>query len=541
MQLTPASERCHRSRGMLAAGGRPLRSLTAAQVRTWAFLLLLVATVVTLFPRPVYAAPRAGEDAAWANWSPAGAQSMGTPSVVSTGSGLVMFIRGTDSGVWERAWNGSSWGGLINLGGSTLSAPVGLAVSPTVVDVFVRGTDSETWYRSYDGSAWGPWVPIGGASEGAPAVDSPQSGQIAVFVRGSNNGLWSASYNGGWSGWYPLGGALTSAPSATSSTPGRSDVAARGGDGSLWYLALINNASSGWQPLGGHLLGDPAITSWGQGRLDIFVEGGDAGLYHLGYQPGASWTGWEGLGGGLQSGPTSLSTAPGLVDAFVLGTDDSVYLKRWTGSSWTGFANLGMRSQGGQIPGVPYYAQVYELSCEEAALQMALGSQGIWVNQAQVLAADGVNSAPGYVSAGVLHWGDPYQYFVGDVNGSEVNYTGYGTYDTTIARAANAFGGEVLAYGAWMSPSNLYAEVLAGHPVVAWVSFDYQYHAPGTMIGWDGLSVIWSGPIEHSVTVVGVNGSSVLVYNPWYGIQWISRGTFEQSYATYDDMAVVLN
>lgn len=500
------------------------------------FLLMAPAAVIVL--SPAHAAGSTPEDAAWSAWSPAGS-TMGTPSVVSAGSGLVMFIRGTDSAVYVRTWNGSSWGGIVGLGGSTLSAPVGVAISSSVVDVFIRGTDNGTWYRSDNSGSWGPWTSIGGVSEGAPAVDSPQSGQLAVFIRGADRQLWGETYAGGWSGWSPLGGTLTSAPSATSSTTGRSDVIARGGDGSLWYLPLLNNVPYGWQPLGGLLYGDPSITSWGGGRLDVFIEGEDRQLYHNAYQPGVPWRGWEGLGGTLEDGPSSLSAAPGVVDAFVLGTDDSVYLQRWTGA-WTGYLDLGMASQGGQTPGIPYDAQVYELSCEEAALQMALAPEGISVSQAQVLAADGVNSAAGYVSGGILHWGDPYQYFVGDVNGSEVNYTGYGTYDTTIVKAANDFGGEVIQSGQGVSASTVYAAVLAGHPVVAWVSFDYVYHTPGSMLAWDGRYVIWSGPIEHALTVVGVNGSSVLVYNPWFGIQWISRNTFQQSYATYDDMAVIL-
>ncbi len=524
-----------------APGGRRFTTPATAQVRRWAVWLLIVAGVVAVMPRPVHAVSATPEDAAWANWSPAG-WSMGTPSVVSTGTGLVMFIRGVGSDVWERSWNGSSWGGLVDLGGGTLSTPVGVTVSPTVVDVFVRGLDNATWYRSDNGGSWGAWTSLGGITLGAPAVDSPQPGQLAVFVRGSDTALWGKTYSGGWGGWYSFGGLLSSAPSATSSAAGRSDVVGRGRDGELWYLPLVNNAAGGWQPLGGLLDGDPAIASWGPGRLDVFIEGIDKELWHLADQPGSGWTSWVPMGGVLEDGPTSLASAPGTVDAFVLGQDDSVYLNRWTGLNWTGFDDLGMASPQGQIPNVPYYAQVYELSCEEAALQMALATQGISVTQAQVLAADGVNAAPGYVSSdGVLHWGDPYQYFVGDVNGSEVNYTGYGTYDTTIVKAADSFGGEVLTSGQWISPSALYAQVIAGHPVVAWVSFDYQYHAPGTMLAWDGLQVIWSGPIEHALTVVGVTSSSVLVYNPWFGIQWLSRGEFEQSYATYDDMAVVLN
>ena len=47
-------------------------------------------------------------------------------------------------------------------------------------------------------------------------------------------------------------------------------------------------------------------------------------------------------------------------------------------------------------------------------------------------------------------------------------------------------------------------------------------------------------PQEHAVTVAGVNDSSVLVNNPLYGQQWVSKSTFESAFATFDNMAVTV-
>ena len=198
------------------------------------------------------------------------------------------------------------------------------------------------------------------------------------------------------------------------------------------------------------------------------------------------------------------------------------------------------RPQSFIIPGVPFHQQVYELSCEEAALQMALGKEGVVTTQTDLLKRIGVDLRAAYRDARGLHWGDPYQSFVGDPNGSEIALTGYGTYLTTIARVTGEVGGTVVEAGVGMSPNTLYGHVLDGHPVVAWVSFDWRYHAPGSWTAFDGRHIPSLAPLEHAVAVIGVTPSSVLVDNPWSGPQWVSRSTFEAAYASLHDMAVAL-
>lgn len=52
--------------------------------------------------------------------------------------------------------------------------------------------------------------------------------------------------------------------------------------------------------------------------------------------------------------------------------------------------------------------------------------------------------------------------------------------------------------------------------------------------------VPYAGPIEHAVTVVGVQEHSVLVNNPGSGPEWVSKSTFETAYSAYDEMAVII-
>lgn len=189
---------------------------------------------------------------------------------------------------------------------------------------------------------------------------------------------------------------------------------------------------------------------------------------------------------------------------------------------------------------VPWYHQDFELSCEEAALRMALAHEGISTTDATILGIIGTDTRPAFYENGALHWGDPFGTFVGDPNGSEVALTGYGTYYPTIARAASNLGGHVLAAGQRVDPPTVYDAVLHGHPVVAWVTYQWVVPARDDYVAFDGRTVPYAGPVEHAVTVVGVNDTSVLVNNPWSGPEWVSKSTFEAAYAIYDQMAVIL-
>ncbi len=119
------------------------------------------------------------------------------------------------------------------------------------------------------------------------------------------------------------------------------------------------------------------------------------------------------------------------------------------------------------------------------------------------------------------------------------DFTGYGTYAGPIARAAAADGGIVLAAGSGIPASAVFGAVMAGHPVVAWVTGDYQRHQLGTWHSWDGTEVLYT-IAEHAVLVIGVTPAMVVINDPWWGQVWRTRSTFEAAYATFDGMAVVV-
>lgn len=192
------------------------------------------------------------------------------------------------------------------------------------------------------------------------------------------------------------------------------------------------------------------------------------------------------------------------------------------------------------VSGVTFIYQDHPLSCEEAATSMALTHQGINLSQDQILAEIGADRRPMYVDAqGRVRWGNPYETFVGNVNGSESNYTGFGTYYPPLVRVATAHGAKVLAYGS-MSAATIYARVIAGHPVVAFSTWDWQWHPRRDYLSFDGQWIPWIGPVyaSHVYTVVGVSPSQVLVNDPIRGQYWISKGAFEAGYSDFQEAIV---
>lgn len=192
------------------------------------------------------------------------------------------------------------------------------------------------------------------------------------------------------------------------------------------------------------------------------------------------------------------------------------------------------------VRGVPMIFQNHPLSCEEAATSMALAHQGIHVSQDQILRELGADRRPMYVDgAGRVRWGNPYKTFVGNVNGSESNYTGFGTFYPPLVRIARAHGAKILAYGP-MSAATIYARLIAGHPVVVFSTWDWRWHPRHDYLSFDGRWIPWIGPVyaSHVYTAVGVSPTKVLVNDPIRGQYWISKASFEAGYSDFREAIV---
>jgi uncharacterized protein YvpB len=190
----------------------------------------------------------------------------------------------------------------------------------------------------------------------------------------------------------------------------------------------------------------------------------------------------------------------------------------------------------------PIIGQAHSLSCEAAALQIALAAKGIDVSQDWILATIGADMRGAVVNHGnVVQWGNPYQTFVGNVNGSEPGFSGYGVYDPPIAFAAQHAGASATPMEG-VDPQVLYQQVLNGNPVVVWVVSHLGTTSLRTWTSWDGRTVPYSVG-EHAMTLVGVNteDATVTLIDPESRSQFsTSMPRFENSFASFGRMAVVV-
>jgi uncharacterized protein YvpB len=175
---------------------------------------------------------------------------------------------------------------------------------------------------------------------------------------------------------------------------------------------------------------------------------------------------------------------------------------------------------------IKIHYQEHAVTCEAAALKMALSYEGISVDEMTLMDYMTVDRRPARFDAQgrLVSWGNPAQSFVGNPDGHIDKYTGYGVYYGPVAKAAVLAGGHVVAAGSGLDGTaipaqQIYDAVLDGHPSVVWISYTLT---------------------DHAVTVIGVRPDAVLINDPWFGQAWHPKAQFESAYRTFDGMAVIV-
>jgi len=110
---------------------------------------------------------------------------------------------------------------------------------------------------------------------------------------------------------------------------------------------------------------------------------------------------------------------------------------------------------------IPLDWQDYPLSCEAASLKMALGFKGLNVSEDDIMEKIGYDPTPREKDI----WGNPYQGYVGDING-EICETGYGVYWQPVAKAASNWR-EAESFSEW-GAEDLAREIREGNPIIFW-------------------------------------------------------------------------
>jgi uncharacterized protein YvpB len=469
------------------------------------------------------------------HWESLGGIPTSDASAVSWSSGRIdVFTRGFGGTLWHRWLNGTTWSGWESLGGQLASEPAAISLAAGTLDVFVQGTDQALWRAAYDASGW-HWRSLGGRLASAPAVTTAGAGRADVFVQGTDLALWHSVVTGATSNWEGLRGQLGSAPSAVSTGSGVLDVFTRGLDGALWQ----DHFSSGWQwqTAGGRLSGRPSAAWSGSGGPDAFGVGVDGVLWHW------SNAAWENLGAAVRFTTSVVSGAPASLDVFAQSTGNTLLHRTWAGgwSAWDDAGGVLLTPSDPVTWPVPLYRQDMALDCETASLQMALAALGHYYTQSDLFSLENPDTRPPVMGENthVIQWGDPYTNFVGNVNGSDAVPTGYGIYFPVIASIARSHGDPYAVGGEGYAPGTIYDAVAAGHPVQAWVETAWGRTYVGTWTAWDGRPVRYS-LAEHAVVLTGVSPSSVRVNDPWRdATYWVSKSTFEISWADFNNMAVI--
>ena len=244
-----------------------------------------------------------------------------------------VFVRDAAALVATATWtSGGGWTPWSELDGPVTSNPAPLSLATGELLVFARGLDGGLWQRARLPAA-GPWLPLGGVIGSDPVPVSWGGDHIDVFVRGADRGLWVISRDGGsWSGWQGLGGVLAGTPAAASTAPSRLDVVALGDAATLLHRRWDGAMWSDWRDLGGSGEGIPSIVATGPDRVDVFVRGTDGQLWQIA-RTGNDWSGWIALGGALGSSPAGL-TLGGELFVYACDADGALVRRVWNGAGW---------------------------------------------------------------------------------------------------------------------------------------------------------------------------------------------------------------
>ncbi len=189
---------------------------------------------------------------------------------------------------------------------------------------------------------------------------------------------------------------------------------------------------------------------------------------------------------------------------------------------------------------LPIYHQEHALSCEAAALRMAMAGLGKAVAEDDLLAELARDPTPRRVLPdGSVQWGDPDVGFVGQWDGAFLK-DGYGVYEEPIARLAVARGFSGTTRGRDMDPAKLYDAVRHGFPVVVWMPFSLQVRGRGFWTTPAGKRVDYV-VTEHAVVLAGVDGQGVYFADPVQPtLQRASYPAFEAALSELGRRAVVV-
>ncbi len=220
--------------------------------------------------------------------------------------------------------------------------------------------------------------------------------------------------------------------------------------------------------------------------------------------------------------------------------DQNNIIKKIFSSASDMFATVFQSSE--DIINIPmkFHRQEHPVTCELASLRMSLNYVGYGVTETDLInkiAYDPILKSKMKNNI----WGDPDFGFVGSVDGSVFNGTGYGVYNKPIKDLALNYATSSYL----MEKANLQkvlSEVEKKHPVIVWGLLSYR-----KPMYWKTVDekVVEAYPGEHARVVIGYTGNiydpkQIILMDPLYGKVKIETQKFLTDWEKENNRAVVI-
>ncbi len=178
------------------------------------------------------------------------------------------------------------------------------------------------------------------------------------------------------------------------------------------------------------------------------------------------------------------------------------------------------------------------LSCEAASLKMALAGKGIFVSETEIMDKIGYDLTPRKENI----WGDPYQKYVGDIDG-KMCLSGYGVYWEPVAKAAQTWRKDTGAFSGW-GIKDLTREIKTGNPVVFWGVLPTGNLTDCSWYTLEGKYIL-AFKQTHVRTVIGFigpedNPSKIIINDPLSGRLYWATDYFLKNWKVFNYSGVVV-
>jgi len=270
---------------------------------------------------------------------------------------LYQAIRGTDSRLYVRTFDGTIWTPWVLGGGITLASEPSMIEFENKLYQFGRGTDNRLYYRILENGNWGGWLDGWGITLADPVALEKDGARLLLSARGTDNRLYSKFLTAGtWSNWQE-GNAITmsSRPSLVFFN-NQFIQTAHGTDSKVYYRTSTNlTAWSVWQTTAGVTTKSSLLNTVFNNRLYQFAWGTDNKLYYRSSDTNLIFDTWKDSGGITMATPPEVAIYQGSIYVTAVGSDNRIYTRYTSdGQNWT-FWNEGLGANSRSRPTMTVY------------------------------------------------------------------------------------------------------------------------------------------------------------------------------------------